>query len=109
MKSKMKKSWSKLWSMALTLAVLGLSTSVLAADSHYEIRADGLACPYCAYGIEKSFMAIDGVKYVDVKLKKGLVLVTGDKKLALEEPQLKTLFNDAGFTYRSMKKTTEKK
>ncbi len=77
---------------------------VIAAESHYEIRADGLACPYCAYGIEKKFMKIDGVKKVDVDLKKGLVEVTGEKNLILKEPQLKTLFTDSGFTFRKIVK-----
>lgn len=77
-------------------------------QSRFEIRADGLACPYCAYGIEKKFMAIDGVKSIDVDLKKGLVKVNGVVSLSFNEQQLKTLFNDSGFTYRSMKKLKNK-
>lgn len=73
-------------------------------SSYFEIRADGLACPYCAYGIEKKFMAIEGVKEIDVDLKKGLVKVNGTASLKFEEKQLKTLFTDSGFTFRSMKK-----
>ncbi|VAV99962.1 hypothetical protein MNBD_ALPHA02-2064, partial [hydrothermal vent metagenome] len=69
---------------------------------HYKIRADGLACAYCAYGIEKKFMKIDGVKHIDIDLKKGLVLITGDESLILKERQLKTLFNDSGFTFRKI-------
>ena len=75
-----------------------------AAEAFYEIRADGLACPYCAYGIEKKFMKITGVKHVDINLKQGKVVVTGDKDLNLAEDQLKTLFNDSGFTYRKIVK-----
>lgn len=94
----------------LTAIVIGtmfvFSSVASATESKYEIRADGLACPYCAYGIEKKLMAIAGVKHVDIKLKQGTVLVTGEETLNFEEQQLKTLFNDAGFTYRSMKKTT---
>ncbi len=84
--------------------LLVVTSEVSAVDSKYEIRADGLACSYCAYGIEKKFMAIKGVKHVDIKLKQGTVLVTADDKLTFEEQQLKTLFNDSGFTYRTMKK-----
>ncbi len=47
-----------------------LSTAI----AKYEIRADGLACPYCAYGIEKKFKAIKGVKNIDVDLKVSLSL-----------------------------------
>ena len=84
---------------------LMLFTSVnYAAESFYEIRADGLACPYCAYGIEKKFMKIDGVKHVDINLEQGKVAVTGIEKLDLQDQQLKTLFNDSGFTFRKIVK-----
>lgn len=85
----------------LTCSFISIS-SILSAESRYEIRADGLACPYCAYGIEKKFMAIEGVNHVDFDLKKGLVLVTGENNLQLNEPQLKTLFSDSGFTFRQI-------
>ena len=81
-----------------------VSNSALAADKIFNIRADGLACPFCAYGIEKKFMKIDGVKHVDINLKKGLVIVTADKTLELKDAQLKTLFNDSGFTFRKLVK-----
>ena len=90
--------------LLLVLALAGFSTAVHSAEARYEIRADGLACPFCAYGIEKKFMKIQGVKHVDFDMKKGLVLVTGEATLELQDAQLKTLFNDAGFTYRKMKK-----
>lgn len=75
-----------------------------AAEAFYEIRADGLACSYCAYGIEKKFMKISGVKHVNINLKQGKVMVTGDKNLSLDENQLKILFHDSGFTYRKIVK-----
>jgi len=90
------------------VAMFIFGSTASATESKYEIRADGLACPYCAYGIEKKFMAINGVKHVDIKLKQGKVLVTGEESLNFTEPQLKTLFNDAGFTYRTMKKLSIK-
>jgi copper chaperone len=82
--------------------------SAIEVQSRFEIRADGLACPYCAYGIEKKFMAIEGVKSIDVDLKKGQVKVNGVASLSFNEQQLKTLFTDSGFTYRSMKKLENK-
>ena len=61
----------------LTLLLLSLSASMpaWAACTHYEMRVDGLACPYCAYGIEKKLAAIDGVHNLDVDLENGLVSV----------------------------------
>ncbi|PCI63322.1 MAG: hypothetical protein COB35_01305 [Gammaproteobacteria bacterium] len=79
------------------------TNKVLASLNNFEIRADGLACPYCAYGIEKKFKAIKGVKHIDVDLKKGLVKISSEKTVKFSEQQLKTLFSDSGFTYRSIK------
>jgi mercuric ion binding protein len=68
------------------------------------MRVDGLACPYCAYGIEKKLKEIEGVEKIDVDLDKGLVTVNVRENVELTEPQMTQLFKDAGFTYRSMTK-----
>lgn len=80
------------------------SLAALAAGSHYVIRVDGLACPYCAYGIEKKLKQIEGVEKIDVDLEKGLVTANVREGVEITEPQMKQLFKDAGFTYRGMTK-----
>jgi len=86
------------------LLSLLLWQNVFAAGTHYEMRVDGLACPFCAYGIEKKLKAIEGTSNIKVDLNKGLVSVNMADGKNLTEEQMKVLFNDAGFTYRSMKK-----
>lgn len=88
----------------IALTVLGLiwNASAIAAGTQYEMRVDGLACPYCAYGIEKKLNAIDGVKKINIDLNKGLVTVIVADGVRLTEVQMTKLFQDAGFTYRSM-------
>ncbi len=82
------------------LIVLSLGASLaLAGKTVYSIRADGLACPYCAYGIEKKLNALPGVKFTDIDLEKGVVTVEAFD-VTLDDAQLKQLFQDAGFTYR---------
>jgi len=68
----------------------------------FEMRVDGLACPYCAYGIEKKFKKIKGVTAIDVDLKKGIVIVCALNSVKFNDKQLTQLFEDSGFTYRSM-------
>ncbi|MGB1581958.1 MAG: hypothetical protein ACPHER_10690 [Nevskiales bacterium] len=47
--------------LALTLAGPGLVFSALAhADTRYTMQVDGLACAYCAYGIEKNSSKLMG-------------------------------------------------
>lgn len=87
----------------MTLAVFLLAQSVWAAGKHYEMRVDGLACPFCAYGIEKKFKAMEGVEKIDVDLDKGLVRVDTAEGVDFTDEQMKKLFSDSGFTYRSMK------
>lgn len=89
-----------------TLLIVALAWSVAAhaAGIQYQMRVDGLACPYCAYGIEKKLKKIDGVEKIHVDLDKGLVIVEVREGVELTEPAMKQLFKDAGFTYRSMTK-----
>jgi len=70
----------------------------------YSIRVDGLACPYCAYGIEKKLNQLKGVKFLDIDLEKGIVSVQTEG-VKLSDEQLKQLFEDSGFSYRSKQET----
>jgi len=84
------------------LLMLAVNSIAHAEASTYSIRVDGLACPYCAYGIEKKLKAIDGVSDIKVDLDAGLVSLKTADGVTLGDEQMKTLFQDAGFTYRSM-------
>lgn len=105
----MKKTLSKSLITGLlttSLLLLNMAQTVLAEATVYSIRVDGLACPYCAYGIEKKLNELEGVKFIDMNLEKGIVTVeTYDVKL--NDSQLKQLFQDAGFTYRNKTETTK--
>ena len=83
-----------------------LTQATLATTTVYSIRVDGLACPYCAYGIEKKLNQLDGIKFIDMDLEKGIVNVES-YDIKLGDEQLEQLFQDSGFTYRS-KTETEK-
>jgi len=89
----------------ITATALLWAGLAFAAGTQYELRVDGLACPFCAYGIEKKFVKTEGVESVDIDLKNGLVIVTTAAGKTFTEDELKTLLNDAGFT---LKRMTEK-
>ena len=90
--------------LAMVLS-LGWSAAAFADGTRYELRVDGLVCPFCAYGIEKKLNAIDGVDDVVIDLNSGLVTVDVTEGTVLNNSQMTKLFNDAGFTYRSMTET----
>jgi len=85
----------------LVITLLGSGTA-LAAGKLYELRVDGMACPFCAYGIEKKFKKMDGVEAIDIDLQKGLVRVRTRTGKTFTEGELKTLINDSGFTLKGL-------
>ena len=91
--------------ITLMLVTLTWSASAFADGTRYQMRVDGLACPYCAYGIEKNLKKIDGVEKIGVDLNNGLVTVNVAAGVTLTDAQMTKLFTDAGFTFRSMSTT----
>jgi len=90
--------------LVVGMLLLAMAQTAIAETTVYSIRVDGLACPYCAYGIEKKLNELDGVKFINMDLEKCIVTVeTYDVKIG--DAQLKQLFTDSGFTYRSKQET----
>ncbi len=83
------------------MAVVALPFAALAGLNTYELKVDGLACPFCAYGIEKKLRAIEGVQKVEVEIKQGRVVVTMAEGAILTEAQARDAVKDAGFSLRA--------
>jgi mercuric ion binding protein len=91
----------------IILSLFSLWTTIsFATETQYDMRVDGLACPFCAYGIEKSFIKTKGVQSVDIDLANGLVIVKTEDGKTFAEDELKKIIHDTGFTLKSI---TEKK
>lgn len=86
----------------LMIITLFWNATLFAVGTQYNLRVDGLSCPFCAYGIEKKLIRTEGVESVTFDLEKGLVIVKVEEGVILTEGQLKLLVDDAGFTLRSM-------
>lgn len=93
----MKSFWRRI---ILVLGLVLMSVSAFAAQQAYKLHVDGLACPFCAYGIEKKLNAIKGVQGVGVDIASGLVNVTMAEGASLDEATAKQAVKDAGFTLR---------
>ena len=72
-----------------------------ADDVQYDIRVDGITCPFCVATSERALKKIEGVHSVGSNLDTGTIFVCADSKVAFSDAQLKQLFLDKGFTYRS--------
>ncbi len=74
------------------------------AEETYRLRVDGLACPFCAYGVEKKLKNTEGVIGVDIQINDGIVLVTVEDGARFDEAQARRIMEEAGFTLRSFER-----
>lgn len=65
------RGWRRLVAGAAALAALGLGDLARAEILSADLRVNGMACPFCAFGIEKKLLDVDGVTGVEVLLDEG--------------------------------------
>ena len=83
---------------AFALSLFLLPVIAFAAPAQYQLRVDGLACPFCAYGIEKELKRTDGVESIRIDINAGTVTVTMAEGATMTEAQASRIVEDAGFT-----------
>ena len=88
------------------LTVFLFSSTALADDIQYDIRVDGITCPFCVATSERALKKIEGVHAVGSDLETGTLFMCADSQVAFTDVQLNKLFLDKGFTYRSFEKTS---
>ena len=69
------------------------------------LRVDGLACPFCAYGLEKKLTALQGFKKktYEVEINEGKVLFGWRNQKPLDIVGISTAVDKAGFTLRAIR------
>lgn len=92
--------------IALVVAWVAIAPGVAHADETYQLRVDGLACPFCAYGIEKKLNAVNGMKAIKVHINRGLVVVTVADGTPFDRQRAEKIVKDAGFTLRGFRRVT---
>lgn len=73
-----------------------------------EIRVDGVACPFCSYGLEKKLLLIDGVESYKIDIDKGIVTLKIINGKSIKEKELKEKVIEAGFTLVEVRQITAK-
>ena len=81
--------------------VLYCNSMVYAAGIEYQVGVDGVACPFCVYGIEKQLNKLEGIQRIDVDIQNGLVLVVMEDDSTLSEVSIREAVKNAGFSLRS--------
>ena len=85
----------------IILGLLALANPVFAQSSSvdsFEVKVDGLGCPYCAFGLEKSFKGLKGIKNIMIDMETGILTFEYpfEKKLSVE--QVGKQVGNAGYT-----------
>lgn len=94
----------KLWVTALLLLLLATTGIAIAGEVSrgIEIKVEGLACPFCSYGLEKRLKKLEAVESVDVSLKTGDVRVELKPAKNVTEDELRQAVQKAGFTAKEI-------
>ena len=92
-----------------SLVALLLWSGTALASERYLLGVDGLAYPFCAYGVEKQLSRIDGVEAVETDVKAAWVVVVVRDGIPFEESNARTAVEAAGFTSRSFSRAPEEK
>lgn len=84
--------------LAPVLLAFWIAAAAAAEPSVFKLSVDGLACPFCAYGIEKSLSRVEGVSGTRIDIHTGTVTVTMSDGAALTEEVARAAVKAAGFT-----------
>ena len=86
--------------LMVALVALLFMSATFALTSAGEIRlyVDGLACPFCTFGIEKSLKKVPGVVSVETTIRTGLVQIKLEPGTALDPAALNEAVKKSGFT-----------
>ena len=86
----------------IVLVLLLVAGPIFAADTAIHVQVDGLACPFCAYGLEKKLKPLPGVTAVRIDYQAGWVELTLGDGTTLEEATIRRAVRAAGFTPRAI-------
>ncbi len=62
------------------------------------VSVKGMACPFCAYGVEKKLKKVKGVENISIDMKEGTVTLKAKEGLSIEVGQVPRAILDSGFT-----------
>ena len=87
----------------LSVLVAATLLGTLAAPAHadamrYEVRVDGLACPFCAYGLERKLRDLPGVSTVEVELRTGTARFDVAEGRVVTPAAVRSAVGEAGFS-----------
>ena len=83
-------------------STLFLAAPALADDIQYDLKLEGITCPFCVTTSERALRKVDGVKMVSGDLETGIIRVCTENRVRFTDAQLTKVFLKKGFTYKGM-------
>jgi copper ion binding protein len=81
----------------LFLLVPGISTAAEQTQK-VTVQVDGLACPFCAYGLEKKLKKIEGVERLEIKMNDGEVILFFKQTARIDKKSIVKKIKETGFS-----------
>lgn len=88
----------KYLAVALVARLFVSATSALASVGEVRLYVDGLACPFCTFGIEKSLKKVPGVVSLETTIRTGVVRIQLESGARLDPAALNEAVKKSGFT-----------
>lgn len=88
-------------SILVTMA-FSVTSTFAGQQQKVTLRVDGLACPFCAYGMEKKLKWLEGVEKLDIKINEGLVILYFQEGAKIDKELIVKKVKEAGFTPREI-------
>ncbi len=89
--------------LLISAGFLLLSANAFANDGQsqvqYDLRVDGMTCPFCAATSEKALKKVEGVTKVSTNLDTATISVCASNEADLADEKLARLLKKKGFTY----------
>lgn len=82
--------------------LLAASAGASAQVERIVLRVDGLACPFCAYGLEVMLKDVEGVLSMEILINDGEAILEWNEDKPIGIARIKKAVDDAGFTLRSI-------
>ena len=89
------------------LAQISAEVSAKEGNLVYVVGIDGLACPFCSYGVEKQIQKLEGVEQVETNIRLGQLRIQMLEGKTLARPQVEAAIERAGFDLRSFEQAEE--
>jgi mercuric ion binding protein len=69
-------------------------------SKEYQVYVDGIACPFCVYGIEKQLAKLGGILEMNTDIAAGVIRLTVEQSVTLSEEEVRSAVEKAGFSLR---------